>query len=242
MNILKNNSQEGVTLLLSIMIMSGLILIASTVSLLAIQQIRGSRAGLVSEPAFIAAKTGAEEGLWIAKRSNISNLPDCPASTARSVPSSNSFINYCKSFRGGTYNITSGSPTTILLYDPNDPNGDTDLSGFRYNTLTVRTTGSFAVNVNVSRIDGTFISAFQVTPGNSSAVNLPQASPGTEGRMQITLDAVSNTAAYVTTDKGLPTVLNIASTACSTRTTVVTNCSSTDAELYTRKIEVQMGN
>ena len=234
-----NSNQSGVTLLLAVLIMSGLLLISTSVAFLAIEQQRASRAHLVSEPAFLAAKAGGEEGLWVVKRTGISNLPDCPASTPESFPATKSFINYCKSFRGDTFNIVSGTPTTILLYNPNNPNGDDDLSEFPYFTLSITDTGSFAINVNVSRIDGTFLSAYQVTPGSSSTINLAQPALGTEGRMQITLNALGNTTATVTTDKGLPNNLNIASTACSTRTVVVNNCSSTSAELYTRKIEIQ---
>jgi hypothetical protein len=54
------------------MIMSGLVVISTTVAVLANQQIRASRAQLVTEPAFVAAKSGGEEGLWIVKRRDVS--------------------------------------------------------------------------------------------------------------------------------------------------------------------------
>ena len=241
-----NSREAGVTLLLAVLIMSGLVLIATTVSFLATEQIRASRAQLVSEPAFLAAKTGGEEGLWVVKRGSLSGLPDCGiGATSSNFSSSNTFLNYCKSFTGDTFSVTPGTPTVILLYDPNDPNGDVDLLAYPYSTLTVTNTGSWAVTVKVSRIDGTPMgSDFQVNPGNSSPpVSLgPSVPAGTEGRMQITLTAPGNTTADVTTDRGLPTNMNIASTACSTKTAVVNNCSSANAELYTRKIEVELGN
>lgn len=236
-------SEKGVTMLLSVLIMSSLVLIATTVAFLAIQELRSSRAALVSEPALVAAKSGGEEGLWTVKRGNLSDLPDCSVSTTgQGFSASSSYLNYCKSFSGDTIEVTT-TPTSILLYNPNDPNGDTDLSDYPYSSLTIASTGSYAVSVNVSRIDGDFISSFMVNPGGTPVtVSLPAAPTGSEGRMMITLQSNGPTMTDITTDRGLPTNLNIVSSGCSSRASSLSTCSVSSKEIFTRKIEVNLNN
>jgi hypothetical protein len=250
---IQNSSEAGVTMLLAVLIMSGLTLIATTLAFLAVNQIRASRAALVTEPAYLAAKTGGEEALWKAKRSDdLSTLPDCSTTpTSQSISSSNSYNTYCKSFGAGTYDLTaantSSNPVTVLIYDPDDPNGNNSLLGMspKYTTLTFTYKSGFSSQAQVARLDGssTGLSASSCNVSSASPtcqINITDVSSSSdEGRILISLTASGAGSVDVNTNRGLPSNLNIASSACSARKITLTNCSSASQEIYNRKVEIQ---
>ncbi|MBX4191675.1 MAG: hypothetical protein KW804_02660 [Candidatus Doudnabacteria bacterium] len=244
-----NNAEAGVTLLLAILIMSGLTLIATTLAFLGVNQIRASRAVLVTEPALLAAQIGGEEGLWKAKRSDdLSSLVDCPTGTSQSISASSSYNTYCKSFGSGTFNVTSGSAETVVIYDPNDPDGNTSLLGMSpsYSSIIFTHKSGVQVNATVERLDG---SGVGLSPGScivnassslTCSINISPMSTSTdEGRILVTLTSAAPAVIEVTTNRGMPTNLNIVSNACSTRQATLTSCSPTNTELYNRKVEVK---
>lgn len=207
----------------------------------AIQQLRSSRAIIITEPTIVAAESGAEKGLWAIKRT--SNLPNCPAVTSESI--SVYLVNYCESFGQATFNIEGGTPFIFYLYNPNDMNGDIDLSGFQYQWMTVsHVSGNFQTTVNVSRIDnsttGISPSSTAVSPGSSQTINIspmPVTNPESEGRMKVTLTSSGDVTVTVNTNQGMPTFPTVDSYACGSRTTV-TSCNSTGQEIFTRRINV----
>src|SRR6185503_11801329 len=65
-----SHGQAGVTLLIAILILSGLALISSAIAVFTIQEVRSSRATLATEPAIVAAEGAGERGVYALKRSN----------------------------------------------------------------------------------------------------------------------------------------------------------------------------
>jgi Tfp pilus assembly protein PilX len=151
-----NSSEAGVTLLLSVLILSGMVLVAVAVSGFTIQEIKSSRAVAVSEPAIIAAETGAEDALWSIKTNGSSSVPNCSGvPSSKNLASSNSLAVYCKTYIGDTVDMVLGQSTIFYLYNPDDPNGDIDLSAYPYTQLTVTNkSAGFQVDVTVVRLSG----------------------------------------------------------------------------------------
>ncbi len=238
-NNLKN--QSGVTLLISILVMSGLALISLAVGTFAIQELRASRADIVSEPAIAAAETAGEQGLWAIKRNT--TLINCNSGQTAANLSNGAVVNSCKSYGSATINLKANTPLAIFLYDPNNINGDIDLLGYPYNNLTVvHQSGQFQVNINVVRLDGTPVGAqpLSVSPGGTGVVNIPavgSTNPQTEGRMQVTLQSTGDATIVVNTNQGMPTYPTIKAGGCAARTSI-TNCSTAGRELYSRSIEI----
>ncbi len=235
----KYKNQDGVTLLLSMFILSALTLVTLSVAAFAIQELRSSRALIASEPAIVAAETGAEHSLWQYKRNG--TVPDCSSPSVVNLPSSRSAFEYCRSADGDTYQLVAGVPQKFSLYDPNDIE-NADLSGYNYEYLSVsnRTT-SAAVEVRIMRIDGTPVGGQPVTVLSGSPVQIviPTVATGTEGRMEVTLESSSAAIVDVTTNRGLPHIVSLDSSACSSKQTVP-DCNSTSQELYNRKIKVKI--
>lgn len=259
----KLNSQSGVTLLLAVLIMSGITLMALGIGAFAIQEIRASRAGTLTEPAISAAETAGEQGLWAIKRNN--SLPLCPLSN--STPGQNlgpnTLVNSCESFKAATLNLKANTPLVFYLYDPKDINGDIDLqgekncpgqpassnpAGFLYNSMSVAyKSGTNNVNVAVSRIDGTFVANQSIAPGSApQTIAIPTVSLCSEGRLKVILDpGVADAAVVVDTFKadgtelGMPDFPTVDATGCSSKTPV-SDCNSTTQELYTRRIQVEV--
>ena len=233
--------EAGVTLLLSVLIMSALTLIALAIGGFAIQQLRSSRAVIVTEPTIVAAESGAEKGLWAIKRT--SSLPLCPAVNSQSI--NNVLLNYCESFSAATFNIKGGAPFEFFLYNPNDINGDIDLSDFQYAWMRVtHVSGNFQVSVSTTRLDGSTTGInppnTTVSPGGVQTINIspvPLTNPETEARMKVTLTSVGDVTVTVDTNQGMPTFPTVDSYACGSRSTVV-NCNTTGQEIFTRRINV----
>lgn len=117
--------ERGITLLLSILIMSGIFLISVTVSFFVIQEIRSSRASLLTEPAIVAADAGAEQGIWTVKRGDISTLPTCnPTTPSGTILSQGIVAAKCLRYSSVTLDLPASQPTVFYFYDPEDVNGN----------------------------------------------------------------------------------------------------------------------
>ncbi len=243
------DSQAGVTLLLSILIMSGLTLIALAVGTFAVQELKSSRAVIVTEPTIAAAETGGEQGVWAIKRElSEASLATCPSQSTQSL-TSNTLVNSCRSFGEATVNITAGKNYTFLLYNTADINGDVDLLHCSpngntncYNNITITyVSGNVQGNVSVSRINhfttGISPASATLAPGAPQVINVAPMTPGGEGRMQVVLSAPGNITVKITTDRGMPTIPTVDAIACGSQFTVA-SCSTTGQELFTRRINV----
>jgi Tfp pilus assembly protein PilX len=245
-----DNKQSGVTLLLAVLILSGMVLVTLAVATFSIQEMRSSRASLITEPAINAAESGAELGLWNLKRDSVSAITNCSSSQiSQSFPSSKSIMGYCKSFTGATYAVTNAAPVAVYLYDPDDINGDVDLHLMAdpYSTLTVNNTGNNSVSVRVYYIDNNdavtdAVLSYSVSANTPDTRNLPGQVPlGNEGRMQVVIETAGSTTVDVNTDVGLPSSLKLASSGCSSKA-VITSCSSTGQEIFSRQIEINVSS
>lgn len=245
-SVMKN--QKGVTLLLSILILSGLALVAAAVTAFTVQEIRSSRATELTEPGYAAAEAGIEQGLWDYKRNDISAIAHCNTNPPLVAYNTVSDVRYCKSFGGGSFDITS-TPIDILLYNPDDPNGDVDLLDQNqvsyYSYVGVRNTGNISIQAQILRFDGTLIASdSSILPGDpEERFTIAAVSPSSEGRLIVRLSTVSGaTTAFVDTNQGLPDVVNITSLGCNTKSATTSCAANTDLELFNRKIEVNLGN
>lgn len=244
----KKYFQEGVTLLISVLVMAGLALISLSVASFSIQELRSSRAVLVTEPAISAAETAGEQGLWAVNRGVAIN--PCPTATNPNPPQTNqvlgngAFVNTCKSYQSATLDLSANTPSVFFLYDPNDINGNVDLLTYPYNTLTVtHKSGQLLVNVNLVRVDGTPVGSQPVVvpPGGTQVINIPAVSSGSEGRMKVTLQSAGNATVFVNTNQGLPSFPTINAGGCASKTGITDCSNAAQEEIFNRRINITVG-
>jgi hypothetical protein len=250
--------QRGVTLLLTVFILSGISLISLAVGFFALQEIRSSRAVILSEPAIGAAETGGEQGIWVLKR-QLGSIPNCPDDPSdpevqSTALSSNSRVVVCKSFGSTRVNLSAGVPASFYLYDPNDMNGNLCMNAIYtpgqyagcagnqiYTSVSIiHKSGTSNVQVSVQDLEGrTFAgSSITVAPGGSGSVAIPDPIPSSvDERLKVTLS--SSTATVVEFNAlplGLPDYPTVNSSGCASRTTI-SNCTGSE-EIFRRKINV----
>ncbi len=233
-------SQEGVTLLISVLVMSGLALISLSVAAFAIQELRASRAVIATEPAISAAESGGEEGLWAIKRLPASSLVNCATGQTPLTLSNGSFDTLCKTYGSAVIKLQANVPFIFYLYDPGNINGDMDLLAYPYTNLTViDQSGTNNVSVNIVRIDqsATLVAGVTVPPGATQVINIISVGPGSEGRMKVTLLSVSDTTVNFNTNQGMPNFPTINSGGCAARTAVA-DCDTSNSELFSRRINI----
>jgi hypothetical protein len=221
----KSDSQAGVTLLLAVMIMSGITLITITVGFFAVQEIRASRASYLSEPAIIAAETAGEQGIWNIKR-ELTSLSQCSTApiTSSTQLGNGSGYNACRRYGTVTIDLEAGTPFSFYLYNPNDREGDFDLDAYPFRKLRVTyVSGSQNIYVAASRLTGTSIGSVSVNSALvSQDINISPVATNTEGRVKVTLtspgDAVVEVTSFSdtagTTEIGLPDYPTIQATGC----------------------------
>jgi hypothetical protein len=264
---IRNSSEAGITLLLSIFLMSTISLIAITVTALAIQGIRNSRAIALSEPAIGQAHSGAEEGIWGIKRA--STLATCGSPTKNSdTPTGNVYSarQYCQSSDAVSFNLSGSSPVVFYLYDTAAPNGPPDscttaptsppqaicrhlldLSGMdtQFGQLTADyVNGLHPIHVAVAKLNGDPVGSADITtatPERSIPLILTTGD-GIDNRMSVTMTCFicasgETTTVTVNTDAGIPSVSKIESTGCAQRGAGSANQCNA-GEIYSRKIEV----
>ena len=231
-----HKNQTGATLLLAILILAGLTLTILTVAALTVQEIRSSRAIAVTEPAISAAETAGEQGVWSIKRNT--SLVNCTSGQTTQNLGTNTVVTSCKSYASATLTLKANIPLVFYLYDPNNVNGDIDLSEFPYTWLSAtHRSGNFQIGVSISRINnGPFVGSTTVSPGASQTININGVQEDTEGRMQVTISSAGNATVDVNTNQGMPDFPTVDATGCSSKSPV-TSCSS-NFESYTRRINV----
>lgn len=245
--------QDGVTLLLAVMVTSMLVLIAISVSFLATKDIQASRAALLTEPALGAAKAGAENGLWAVKRSSVV-LPDCTNNSTNTALAA-AHAEYCKSFSPLTVALQAGVASVFYLYDPNNPNGDIDLNHSNpnipnlatppiYTSLIVTNNGGNNVTVDISKIDGTPVSNVVVPPaGGQQQINIPVGPDNVDNRLVVTLQSIlaGTVQLYTNPSGGMPSAPTVSATGCSSKQAGLVACNDPNKEVYSRKINVDVG-
>jgi len=251
--------QEGVTLLLAMLIMASIALVSLSVGAFAIQELRASRAVALTEPAISAAETAGEQSLWLTKRFEPSDptyqLVNCNSGVTNSALSNNTRVNACKSYNMATFKLEAGTDFVFFLYDPNDVNGDYDLqgcltcippstnpSGFPYSWLTVTNkSASYQVTATINRIDfnNTLIGSDTIGPSITKQIGISLAPAGSESRMMVTLNATGDTIVEVDTDQGMPTFPTLDVLGCSSRSPI-SDCNNPAQEAYMRRINISL--
>lgn len=237
--------QAGVTLLMAVIITATLSLISVTVAFLAIQNIRNSRAVLLSEPAITAAFSAGEEGVWHLKRAV--TLPNCSVTTSGGSDTLGanglwSARNFCRSNTAATINIVAGEDYVFYLYNPDNPNGDVDLKELSptYQSLMVTNqTGTANVEIRTSRLDGTpvGIQPILAAPGDTETINNLEGPEDIDNRMKIILRSINDAQVLVNTNIGMPTLPTVDAVGCAQRGEGSgTSCSA--AEVFNRRIQV----
>lgn len=236
------HKQDGVTLLLTVLILGGVTLITVLISAFAISELRSSRAVILSEPAITAAETGGEQGIWELKRSgSIQN--------SSVVLTNNAVVNKSMFLSSATLKLKQSVPLSFFLYDPNNINGN--LSPGYYSLIVTNRSPSFSISVIAQTIDGqVFINGQNVGPNASvaipaqqpSATNLVNLSPGNDERYKVTLQANGNATVDVTaTDssgvsQGLPDFPTVDSQGCSARSNILSCTSNSDS--FIRRLNI----
>jgi hypothetical protein len=263
-----NQNQSGVTLLLAVFVVSTLTLVAVTVSVLAIQSIRNSRAVVLSEPALGAAHSGAEDGVWNIKRGLSSTIPKCdstPSKSSAALGNVWSASAFCKSFGATSFVLTTDTPYTVYLYDPDDAEGDIDLRGMEdggYHCMSAdMASGTHTVKISIKRFSGTQVGTpVTINPSSSHVASSCTGDPsqttinglagpsGQDNRMIVTLtycetgvgcnSSDTATVSLNTDAPGVPTIPTIDSTGCAQRGTGTAGNNCNGNEIYSRKVQV----
>lgn len=229
------DKQAGVTLLISILILSGIMLVVSTAAFFSIQELRASRAVVLSEPAIAAANSGGEQGIWALKRGV--TMTDCAVGYSSTPIGSNAKVDSCRSYGAATINITGGTPLIMFLYNPNDINGDISLASYVYtNFQLTNDTGTYNVTLDIARINGNPVNNILVSPGTTGTIAIPAVSSGQEGRMKVTISSPVDATITVNTNLGMPEFPTVDAAGCSSLTSI-TDCNSL-AEIFKRRLNI----
>ena len=248
-NHISESDQRGVTLMIAILVMAGIVLITVSVSFFAISEIRASRAVFLSEPAMAAATSGGEKGIWTIKRVGVGSITNCANGSNSSTLNNNSKVDICTFYQSATIHLLPNTPYTFYLYNPNDINGDPGLLNWPiYYFDMIYKTGSFAVNATIDRI-------VPVNPAfnKTGAVSTPAGSvtridgldanttdPNTgnlERRMKVVLQSTGDVTVEVNTNQGMPDFPTVDSSGCVGSN--ISNCNSI-LETFKRRINVMV--
>lgn len=255
------HSQRGVTLLMSVLIMSTIMLISVTISAFVIQEIRASRSSMLTEPAIVGAESAGEQGLFYLKQTG--SIPaKCTSSTyGGTTPPNDTFacntattVRLDKSLTYGpvTLQLTAGDVYEFFLYDPNNM-GDTELSsgagGPLFSTVTIQhingTVGANSdVTITSNTVAGTPVASGVIGEGDSftfDSYNIPGA-VNNDRRQMITLSVAEAKATVVVSTTGafgggIPNFPTINASACSANRNI-SNCDATNTEVFRRRINI----
>lgn len=244
--------EDGVTLLMSVMIMSGILIISVTVAFFVVQEIKNARSSVMTEPAIIAAETAGEQGIYTIKRGTFNTNCSSASYTQLDGSSSSSTtrIKKCVAFKPAVFELSSDDPAPLefYLYDPNDINGNlcmrqTTCSGAQlYETLIVKhLTGNSSVYVNIVTLDGVSVATQVISPNSSYTFIIPPNIPGSDDeRLKVTvLPTLGDATLEVSTSgvySGLPDYRTIDAQGCVALTSI-TDCE-TNPETYNRRINI----
>lgn len=230
----KLKNQEGVTLLVSVLILSGMAVITAAVAFFAIQEIRASRAILYTEPAISAAQGGGELGLWQIKRNK--TLSTC-GTTPETPVVGNAKVEVCTSYDEVTFDMQANVDFKFYLYNPESATNSELLDYFTSLYITNRT--STTLTVEIRRIDSTTpISTGTVAVNQTRTFNNISAISGQEGRLEVTLKPTSAGTVVADTNRGIPGFPIVDSSACiATGSSTTLDCNS-QQETFKRRLNI----
>ncbi|PIR97616.1 MAG: hypothetical protein COT91_00490 [Candidatus Doudnabacteria bacterium CG10_big_fil_rev_8_21_14_0_10_41_10] len=141
---------QGITLLIAIIVLSAISLISFSLGSLVLRELRLSRQLALSEPAYSSAEAGAEITLFYRIRGLSQNEQICPFTDFGELPSGATY-NVCNDLYDDPlyFNTFTDEVKAILLYDPFDETN----SAAGYNSISVTATSGTTVNFSVSAYD-----------------------------------------------------------------------------------------
>jgi hypothetical protein len=247
------NPEQGVTLLMSILIMASLFIITLTITFFTIQELRQSRANALSEPSIVAAETGGEQGIWLLKRSTFSD--QCPADGSYQVDgttsgSSRVRMAKCVSYEAATFELKPSEDFVFFLYDPTNINGNLCMErnsptcdgAQLYSSVNfTHVDGGFAVTADIYTLDGVLVGQTIIpTSGTLTSINIIRDIVGsTDERLRVTLRSPDYATVTVDTEGdigGMPDFPTVDSEGCSAHANVP-DCNE-QSEVFKRRINI----
>jgi hypothetical protein len=252
------NSQSGITLLLTVILISAIAIISVTVAFFVVQEIRNARSSKLTEPAIIAAETAGEQGVYMIKRGAFNTACNVATYTQLSGAAggtTNTRIKKCIGTEAVTFQVSAAEPKTVYLYDPANINGNTcmeqDLpcnangqgAGARlFEDVTItHETGSFNLNIEIVTLDGLPYVSDIISPGGEETYDIAGNIVGSnDERLAITLAPTSGTVTVTVRTSGiydgLPAYQTVDAEGC-VGVTTISDCNSS-LETYKRRINV----
>lgn len=125
MNSSKVNAQSGVTMLMALFIMTGMVAIAAFIGPLINSEISQSYASITADQMFYQARGQSEQSLFflVRNRTDLAPVPDCSESSATTQDSTGVRITNCRTlYYSNPYTVVlpTNGQTNLYLYDPHD--------------------------------------------------------------------------------------------------------------------------
>lgn len=255
--------QEGVAILISVLLISGIAIISSTIAFFLIQEVRSNRATYLTEPAIIGAESAAERGIYNLKRG--STVTSCNSNPAFTNIDPGSRVRYrnCLTATKATFQFDHTQDLILYLYDPANINGnfcmENDLvcpadgngTGTQlYTSLNVQHISGGIVTVTLESFDQLWTTTRLVNPGALERIEILRNLPNSnDERIRITISSggpatVQIDAGFPPPDprgigiyQGLPNYTTIDAEACYPYNVSGTTCDMA-GEVYTRRVNV----
>ena len=251
----KVKKEEGITLLMSVLIMAVISIIAITVSFFALQESRASRAAIYTEPAIVAAESVGERGVWSLKR-NLGTLTACDFGSSKVSINSNVKTEYCRYDASANWDVQKGDPLKFYLYDSTDMmdltpgynyivisnNSNKYTIGVEFFTLTGQlfhadTLGFLEQNVQIPRSGANLQTLDPVSNTDERyrvVITATNANPTDIGKANV----VVNSYGAGGVSKGIPDFPTIDAQGCSSVQAIAGNTCANISEGYIRKINI----
>jgi uncharacterized protein (UPF0333 family) len=253
------DAQSGVTLLISVMVMAGVLIISITVAFFVVQEIRSSRSSILTEPAIIAAESAGEQGIYGIKRGSFN--ADCGTAQYTQLDGSsggntNIRVKKCIAYIPAVIELKPTPPLEVYLYDPVNVNGNLCLEQGTCNTATGVGTGAQlysafnikhlqggSVRVTIVTLDGVPLYNDTIAPESNTSIPIPaNILDSSDERLKITLRPTTTAATVELSTNGellgLPDYRTIDAEGCRSNTNI-TNCE-TGSETFNRRINITL--
>jgi type II secretory pathway pseudopilin PulG len=256
-------NQDGITLLLAIMVMSGIAAITVTVAFFVMQEVRAARSSALTEPAIVAAESAGEQGIYQIKRGTFNTTCDTAVYTQidgrTTTGSVNTRIKKCIVNKPAVIDIKPSDPFETTLYDPNNVQGNKCLEDDAvcpqsgggtgrqlYSSVVVQhLSGGFDGRLTISTFDGLTYASNVVIPRNGTAT-VPidrDILNSTDERLLLTVTSpsgditvqISTTGVYT----GLPDYRTVDAEGC-VGLTNITSCETTTSEVFKRRLNITL--
>lgn len=247
--------EAGVTLLLTVLIISSMVLISLTVAGLVVQELRASRSSLLTEPAIKAAETAGEQGLYAYKQTG--DIPDLCASNAFTTTvtgactSTNLRIKKSVEYAPALITLEPGEVREIFIYDPDLPNDNPTMlrSGAPIYTHVIieHISGLFdsRFNVEIKSFDDVEIAEEEIRAGDKETFSIYPIYSAADKRVSIKITPGDSRATIRISTlgiyEGLPSYPVIRAEGCRAQQNIA-NCNVDGTEVFRRRLDITVPN